>query len=162
MRLNDALTDARITDAKSADKPRKLADGKGLYLFVTPAGGKLWRVQYRFEGKQKLLSFGKYPDVSLKEARKQRAHARNLLTLGIDPGIAHKEERAEARAAQRDARAKARDDEARRKGAARFLLDNEGALSFRLGNRSLFLTPAETAELRAFLNATQGMSHAAE
>jgi hypothetical protein len=162
MSLNDVLTDTRITDAKPDAKPLRLFDGGGLYLEVSPAGGKLWRLKYRFEGKEKRLALGKYPEVGLKEARKQRTLARKLLLLGIDPGIAHKEERAEVSAAQRDARVKARDEEARRKGAARFLLDNEGALSFRLGNRSLFLTPAETAELRAFLNATQGVIHAAD
>jgi hypothetical protein len=151
MKLNDALTDAQIADAEPAEKQYKLTDGKGLGILVCPNGGKYWRFKYRLDGKEKGLALGVYPDISLKEARKQRDHARKLLVLGIDPGIAHREERAE----QRKARAKERDEEARRQKAMRFLLDNEGALHFKLGNRFLTLTPAETAELRAFLNATQ-------
>ncbi|MDR3221936.1 MAG: Arm DNA-binding domain-containing protein, partial [Candidatus Accumulibacter sp.] len=79
------LSDIAIKNAKPIDKPLRLFDGGGLYLEVSTAGGKLWRLKYRFEGKEKRLALGKYPDVSLKEARKQRAHARKLLTLGIDP-----------------------------------------------------------------------------
>ena len=55
------LTDRQIKNAKPADKAYKLADGGGLYLQVTPAGGKLWRLKYRVGGKEKLLSIGKYP-----------------------------------------------------------------------------------------------------
>ncbi|MDR1888351.1 MAG: integrase arm-type DNA-binding domain-containing protein [Zoogloeaceae bacterium] len=80
------LSDTAIKNAKPAAKPYKLADEKGLYLFVTPAGGKLWRMQYRFEGKQKLLALGKYPDISLKDARERRDEARKLLANGVDPG----------------------------------------------------------------------------
>lgn len=68
------------------DKPYTLADEKGLYLQVTPSGGKLWRMKYRFSGKEKLLAFGKYPEVSLAEARDRRDEARKLLAAGTDPG----------------------------------------------------------------------------
>ncbi|MDR3158748.1 MAG: integrase arm-type DNA-binding domain-containing protein [Zoogloeaceae bacterium] len=84
------LTDTAIKNAKPAEKPSKLADEKGLYLLVNPSGGKLWRMKYRFEGKEKLLSFGAYPDVSLKEARERRDEARKLLANGADPGAARK------------------------------------------------------------------------
>ena len=56
-----ALTDIQIKKAKTATKPYQMSDGGGLYLWVTPSGGKLWRWSYRHEGKQKLMTFGKYP-----------------------------------------------------------------------------------------------------
>ncbi len=57
-----ALTDTAIRSAKPGSKPLKLSDEKGLFLLVTPSGGKWWRLKYRFEGKEKLLSLGVYPD----------------------------------------------------------------------------------------------------
>ena len=72
------------------DKPYKLADAGGLYLLITPAGGKLWRLKYRFEGKEKLLALGAYPDVGLALARERRDAARKLLADGTDPGAHRK------------------------------------------------------------------------
>lgn len=80
-----ALTDAAVKNAKPTDKPRKLADEKGLFLLLTPGGGKWWRLKYRMDGKEKLLSLGIYPDVGLKEARERRDEARKLLADGVDP-----------------------------------------------------------------------------
>ncbi len=79
------LTDVKVKKAKPQDKPVSLFDGGGLYLLVTPSGGKLWRFKYRFEGKEKKLASGAYPDVSLQDARKKRDDARKLLAGGIDP-----------------------------------------------------------------------------
>jgi hypothetical protein len=73
------LSDTAIKRARSAEKPFKLTDGKGLFLFVTPSGGKLWRWKYRFEGKEKLMPLGAYPDISLAEARRRHAEALTLL-----------------------------------------------------------------------------------
>ncbi|KXB29275.1 integrase [Dechloromonas denitrificans] len=81
-----ALSDAAVRNAKPGEKPVKLADEKGLFLLVTPAGAKYWRQKYRFGGKEKLLSHGVYPDISLKEARERRDEARKLLANGADPG----------------------------------------------------------------------------
>ncbi len=67
------LTDTNIRNAKATSKVQKLSDGEGLYLHIAPTGSKLWRMAYRFDGKQKTLSFGKYPAVSLQEARRRRA-----------------------------------------------------------------------------------------
>lgn len=67
-------------------KDYKLADGGGLYLLVRPNGSKLWRFKYRFDGKERLLSLGRYPDLSLAEARLRRAEAKVALAKGIDPG----------------------------------------------------------------------------
>ena len=79
------LTDTTIRNAKPGAKPAKLFDERGLFLLVTPAGGKWWRLKYRFDGKEKLLSLGTYPDVSLKDARERRDNARKKLADGIDP-----------------------------------------------------------------------------
>lgn len=84
------LTDAAIRKAKPGDKPRRLADGGGLYLEVAPAGGKWWRYKYRFDGKEKRLSLGTYPDTSLAEARERHAAARKQLAAGIDPSASRK------------------------------------------------------------------------
>lgn len=107
------LTDPAIRKAKPGPKPAKLFDERGLFLLVTPAGGKWWRFRYKFDNKEKLLSLGVYPDVPLagrtekdtktgkvrkiKGARDLRDEARELLAQGIDPG--------EARKAQKSARA---------------------------------------------------------
>jgi len=82
------LTDTKIRTAKPAEKAFKLADGAGLHLFVSPAGGKLWRFRYEFGGKEKLLSLGQYPAVSLLDARKARDEAKATLRAGKDPSIA--------------------------------------------------------------------------
>lgn len=80
------LTDTAIRNAKPGEKPSKLFDERGLFMLVTPAGGKWWRLKYRFDGKEKLLSLGVYPDVGLKAARERRDDARKLLADGVDPG----------------------------------------------------------------------------
>jgi integrase len=84
------LTDTAIRNAKPREKPFKLFDGGGLYLEVSPAGGKLWRLKYRYGGKEKLLALGAWPEVSLSAARQQRLEARALLAQGIDPGAVRK------------------------------------------------------------------------
>lgn len=80
-----ALTELAIRNAKPRDKAYKLSDAGGLFLSVTPAGGKLWRVKFRVGGKEKLLSLGGWPDVSLAVARKERDKAREALATGMDP-----------------------------------------------------------------------------
>ena len=80
-----ALTDYEIRAAKPAAKPYKKGDAMGLYLLVTPAGGKLWRVKFRINGKEKLLALGSWPGVSLAQARKDRDKARETLAAGADP-----------------------------------------------------------------------------
>ena len=92
------LNDTHIRSLKPADKPKKYADGGGLFLYVPLTGKKLWRMTYRFDKKSKLLSFGEYPIVSLKMARERRDEAKRLLAGGIDPSAHKKEVRAAARA----------------------------------------------------------------
>ena len=86
------LTDTEIKRVKAAEKAYSMGDGGGLYLWVKPTGGKLWRWSYRFEGKEKLMSLGKYPDVSLAQARERHAEARKLLATGVDPMAQRKTE----------------------------------------------------------------------
>jgi len=88
------LTDTNVKTAKPKERDCKLADEKGMYLLVTKAGGKLWRLDYRFDGKRKTLAMGHYPAVSLKQARERRDEARKLLADGVDPGEARKEAKA--------------------------------------------------------------------
>lgn len=88
------LTDTAVRNAKPGDKPAKMFDERGLFLIVTPAGGKWWRLRYRFDGKEKLLSLGVYPDVGLKDARDRRDEARKLLANDIDPGENRKVQKA--------------------------------------------------------------------
>lgn len=80
-----SLTDTAIRNAKPGEKPIKLADEKGLFLLVSPSGGKWWRLKFRFDGREKLLSLGTYPEVSLRDARQRRDDARKLLANGVDP-----------------------------------------------------------------------------
>lgn len=81
------LTDIAIRAAKPATKAVKLSDGGGLQLLITPAGGKLWRLAYRFDDRQKQLAFGAYPEVGLKIARDRRDRAKELLAAGVDPAV---------------------------------------------------------------------------
>ncbi len=81
-----ALTDSAIRALKPRDKAYKVADEKGLYLLVTPAGGRLWKLKFRAAGSvEKKLSLGSYPELSLKDAREKRDEARKLLASGVDP-----------------------------------------------------------------------------
>ena len=92
-----SLTDSAIRNAKPADKAKRMFDGGGLYLEVAPSGGKWWRLKYRFGGKEKRLSLGVYPDVTLKDARQRRDEARKLLANQVDPSEHRKAEKAASR-----------------------------------------------------------------
>lgn len=93
-----ALTVTAINAAKPRAKPYKLTDGKGLYLLAMPTGGRLWRMSYRFAGRQKTLSFGNYPDVTLAKAREKRNAARESLADGLHPAEVRKARVREAKA----------------------------------------------------------------
>ncbi len=80
------LSNTAILNARPTDKPYILTDERGLSIQIQPAGGKWWRLRYRFDGKAKMLSLGTYPDVGLKDARDKRDAARKLLAAGVDPG----------------------------------------------------------------------------
>ncbi|MBW4056325.1 MAG: DUF4102 domain-containing protein, partial [Proteobacteria bacterium] len=82
------LSDIQVKNAKAQEKEYKIFDGGGLYLLVTTSGGRLWRLKYRFSDKEKQLTFGAYPAVSLADARQRREDAKKLLANGVDPGEA--------------------------------------------------------------------------
>src|ERR1039457_591675 len=84
------LTAIEVEKVKPGTKPKHLFDGKGLFLLVTPTGGKWWRFKYLYANKQKLLSFGTYPEISLADARQRRDDARKLLANGVDPYVNRK------------------------------------------------------------------------
>lgn len=87
------LTDISIKKAKPAKKAVRMFDGGGMYVEISPSGGKLWRLKYRFGGKEKRLAIGTYPEISLADARHRRDEARKLLAAGADPGEARKAEK---------------------------------------------------------------------
>lgn len=91
-----ALTDISVRNAKPKEKPYKLSDGQGLYLLVTPNGGKCWRLKYYFERREKVLALGVYPYVSLAEAREKRFDAKKKLTINLDPSQVKREEKQQA------------------------------------------------------------------
>lgn len=93
-----ATTEAAIKHAKPEAKAYKMTAGQGMYLLVNPTGSKLWRLKYRFAGKEKTLSFGAYPDVTLAQARLKREQARQQLAEGIDPSELLKQQRQQATA----------------------------------------------------------------
>ena len=90
------LTDVAVRNAKPGPKTVRLRDERGLYLEISPKGGKWWRFRYMLKGKANMLSLGVYPDISLKDARIRRDEARKLLANGIDPGQVRKAQKAEA------------------------------------------------------------------
>jgi integrase len=83
--LGNRLTDMMIKDTEPSDRPKRISDGRGMYLEISPAGGRLWRLKFRFGGKEKCMSLGTYPDVSLARARQRREAARRLIADGVNP-----------------------------------------------------------------------------
>ena len=158
MKVRHALTDQLVDQARAKAKPYKIADGGGLCLLVNTTGSKWWRLNYRVKGKYKTLAIGTYPDVSLTEARERREEARKLLADGIAPSVVKQAHKAELNAKKTGALEAQIAEEARLIAATRFMLDNEGALSFRFGKRHIALTSGETTELRTFLDATRAVT----
>jgi integrase len=119
------LTDTRVRAIKPIAKAQKVTDGGGLYLFVTPNGTKAWRLAYRYNGKQKCLSLGLYPVVSLGAARNRRERAKKLLADGIDPSAQRKLDKVTARAGENSFRAIAEEllEKHRSEGRAQTTLD---------------------------------------
>ncbi len=136
----DAETDAtRLAAALPKAKPYKIAISQGLYLLVNPSGSKLWRLKYYFARKEKGLSLGAFPTVSLEMAIQARDEARAMLKTGADPSTVRKAERA-ASAPQRQ-----------RANTFRLVITQDSALTIETPRLFLRLTPAQTAAVRAFL-----------
>src|ERR1019366_3182063 len=87
------LSDTQVSKTKVKDKPYKLSDGHGLFLYITPAGGKFWRWQYRFQGKPQLLSVGEYPSMSLKVPRTPHQQWQRVLQEGVNPAVEKQSEK---------------------------------------------------------------------
>ncbi|WP_347709397.1 Arm DNA-binding domain-containing protein [Acetobacter sp. AN02] len=98
------LTDVQLRRLAPKDKAYKLADAGGLFILVQPNGSRLWRMKYRFGGKEKLLALGAYPEVTLAKARDVRDQARSELRAGRDPSLTRKQRQAEARQTDRQLR----------------------------------------------------------
>ena len=116
------LSDAKLRNLKPKEKIYKVSDSGGLYIEVTRTGSRLWRLKYRFEGREKRLSFGAYPAVSLSDAREARESAKAMLAKGIDPGAAKQAEKAARRAVSEHTFEKMADaflDKGRQEGRAR-------------------------------------------
>src|SRR5690349_22220383 len=94
------LSDAAIRNLKPEARPYKVADGGGLHLLVETTGGRLWRLAYRYGGKQKQLAIGRYPTVGLAAARAAREQAKKDLSDGLDPNVRKREAKAAARRSQ--------------------------------------------------------------
>jgi integrase len=97
-----ALTDTAVRSAKAREKPYKLGDAGGLFLLVQPSGGRLWRLKYRIDGKEKKLGLGTYPEVSLAAARLARDDARRLIGAGADPSFEKQRTKARAQSSAAD------------------------------------------------------------
>lgn len=97
-----ALTDLKVQSIKAADRPLKITDGDGLYLHISPSGTKTWRFDYRFDSKRYTLTIGKYPLVSLAEARIKRSEAKKLLLDGHDPSARKRQQKERVRASVED------------------------------------------------------------
>ena len=97
-----ALTDLKVQSIKAADRPQKITDGEGLYLHVSPSGTKTWRFDYRYQSKRYTLTIGKYPLVSLAEARIKRSEAKKMLLDGVDPSSQKRQKKESVRATLED------------------------------------------------------------
>ena len=120
------LSDAAIRNLKPRDKPYKVSDFDGLFVLGKPTGSRLWQFKYRLDGKEKLLSVGPYPEVTLAEARAARDAARVLVARGDDPSAAkqdQKREEKERRGLTFETQARAYFDKTRKEGRAASTLD---------------------------------------
>ncbi|NMZ58304.1 Arm DNA-binding domain-containing protein [Pseudomonas nitroreducens] len=139
--MSATLDDSGLSALQPKDRPYKVSAGAGLFLEVNPHGSKLWRLKYRFGGKENRISLGAFPAVSLEQARQARDEAREMLKAGTDPSAVRKEAKAE----QQNQRARAK--------AFRLVMSLDGALTIEIPAQILNLNPAQTAAIRAFLHA---------
>ena len=152
------LSDTAIRNAKPAEKPRKLADGGGLYIEISPSGGRWWRYRYRFKGKPNRISLGVYPAVGLKDAREKHAEARKLLAAGVDPS----EERKKERALNQEENERRKADRIKAALSMRLVIFPDGVREVWQGRKLITkLDALQAHELRDLLNNTTGGQNAA-
>ena len=136
------MTPESVRAAKPAAQAIKIFDERGLFLLISPSGGKWWRFRYRFNGKENLLSLGVYPAVGLDEARQKRDEARQLLAQGIDPAVARREEKS---------RAKAVALQTMDASTVRVSASTDGTVEVWKGRAMMCLTPEEARAVQALL-----------
>jgi len=135
------LTDQECRDIKATNKPIKLSDWGGLFLFITPNGTKFWRHKYRINGKETQISYGQYPQISLNEARKHHKETKRLLSDGLDPMEIRREKK------------KLRPKPINKKKVFNLALSKEGEFTIETPNNFLRLSKSETQAIKSFLNA---------
>ena len=152
------LKDVAVRNAKPAPRPRKLSDGGGLHVLIQPTGSKLWRLAYRFAGKQKTLAIGVYPTVSLEEARRHRDEAKKLLARSIDPSVQRKADRHAGKEGTFRAVAEEVIAKHEREGRAQATLSKNDGCSTLLSRRLVTVLSAEITarELLALLREIEG------
>lgn len=138
------LTDEEIKSLKPKAKPYKISMGNSLHLNIQPNGSIYWRAKYRLGGKEKTLSIGTYPKISISEARKILDNAKVMMRNGVDPTTVMREEKREVR-----------EESKRRKFETSFKLDlaEDGGIVIARNNKTLSLTAKQTGVLKTFLNA---------
>ncbi len=136
------LSEKQLAQAKPKDKPYKLSVGGALFVLVSPGGGKHWRFKYRFLGKEKSLSIGMFPQISMKMAIEARDRARKQLSEGIDPGAVKQENLKKLR------------KPANLKSQFRIEISEDGKLTIETDIKIITLTHAQTKALHLFLNAS--------
>lgn len=133
------IQDKEIKDLKAKEKPYKFTIGKSLYLLINPNGSKYWRMKYIFLGKEKTLSFGVYPEISIEEAIYQRDIAKELLKKHIDPVLHRK--------LQKQQQEEVED----KKSELEISLKNDGNLIIKKNFKSILITKEELQSLKSFI-----------
>lgn len=139
----NSLSHKAFGDLLPREKQYKHFLGHGLYILVRPNGSKYWRLDYRFAGKRFTLSLGVFPKVTLDQALAMQDNFLLMLRSGVNPKDKFLNEKQAIK-----------DQQSRQLRPSRFLIENNGILHIRLGNRAVCLTAAETRELRIFLEST--------
>lgn len=148
------LTDQQLIALKPKSKPYKISMGRSLLILINPNGGLYWRFRYRFAGKEKSLSIGTYPTISIVEAHDVADEARVLLKQGIDPSAFKREQKRETREEEKRKLKEARTTKPL-KTAFSLNLATDGGLIITRIDKTFSLTPAQTNALKSFLNVAQ-------
>ena len=161
IREKQALSDELIHNARPKTKQYRLYDGAGLLLLIAPSGGKWWRFKYRFQGREKTISLGTFPNILLTEARVLRDNARQILSQGIDPSAVRKTEKAEWKAEKAKAVARTKADQKQAESvtmpSVRYMMD--GVIELWKGSNVMRLSPDEARFVANQLSALMRCSH---